>query len=87
MGDDTQTPRSPWLNATQAALYLGRGRRFILRQIKSGAIRGAVVGGRREVLTKAEWLDAWVAAGADKTAHDARVADYRPAVIGARRRS
>jgi excisionase family DNA binding protein len=52
---------SPWLTASEAAEYLKRGRRFILREIKSGRLRGAIVGGRREVLTRAEWCDQWVA--------------------------
>jgi excisionase family DNA binding protein len=55
-------PSSPWLTAEQAGEYLQRGRRFILREIKSGRMRGAVVSGRGrgEVLTRREWLDAWV---------------------------
>jgi len=59
----TRTPPalpSPWLTATQAAAYLHRGRRFVLREIHAGRLRAAVVGGRREVLTRAEWCDAWV---------------------------
>jgi len=53
---------SPWLTATQAAAYLQCGRRFILREIKSGRLRGAIVSGRGrgEVRTRREWLDAWV---------------------------
>lgn len=51
---------SPWLTIAEAAAYLKRGRRFIRRQIKDGHLRGAVVGGRHEILTRAEWCDAWV---------------------------
>lgn len=53
---------SPWLNSAEAAAYLQRGRRFILREIKSGRMRGAIVSGRGrgEILTRREWLDAWV---------------------------
>jgi excisionase family DNA binding protein len=69
------SPRSPWMTATDAASYLKRGRRFVLREIKSGRLRGAVVGGRREVLTRAEWCDEWVA---DHTA---------PVSISSRRRA
>jgi excisionase family DNA binding protein len=56
----TTTTDSPWMTASEAAAYLKRGRRFVLREIKSGRLRGAIVGGRREVLTRAEWCDAWV---------------------------
>jgi excisionase family DNA binding protein len=51
---------TPWLTAAEAAGYLKRGRRFVLREIKSGRMRGAIVGGRREVLTRTEWCDQWV---------------------------
>ena len=55
---------SPWMTATEAARYLKRGRRFLLRAIHAGQLRAAVVGGRREVLTRREWCDDWVAAQA-----------------------
>jgi excisionase family DNA binding protein len=53
---------SPWLTASEAATYLKRGRRFVVREIKAGRMRGATVSGRGggEVLTRREWLDAWV---------------------------
>lgn len=53
-------PVSPWMNSAQAAAYLGRGRRFVLGEVKAGRLRAATVGGRREVLTRRDWLDAWV---------------------------
>src|SRR5262245_25695612 len=55
-------PASPWLTATQAARYLHRGRRFVLREIHAGRLRAALVGGRKEVLTRTEWCDEWVTA-------------------------
>jgi len=59
---DPTRVHSPWLTAAEAGAYLKRGRRFILREIKSGRLRGAIVTGRGrgEVLTRAEWCDAWV---------------------------
>lgn len=51
---------SPWMTAAEAGVYLKRGRKFVLREIKSGRLRGAVIGGRREVLTRREWCDQWV---------------------------
>ena len=51
---------SPWMSSSEAAAYLKRGRRFVLREIHAGRLRAAYVGGRREILTKADWCDAWV---------------------------
>jgi excisionase family DNA binding protein len=48
------------MTAAQAAEYMQRSRKWVLREIKTGRLRGAVVGGRREVLTRREWCDAWV---------------------------
>ena len=59
------TPASPWLTAAEAAAYLRRGRRFVLREIHCGRLRAARIGGRGEILTKAEWCDAWVTAQAE----------------------
>jgi excisionase family DNA binding protein len=55
---------SPWMNSTTAAAYLQRGRRFVLKEIHAGRLRAATVGGRREILTRREWCDAWVDAQA-----------------------
>jgi len=51
---------SPWLTAAEAAAYLKRGRRFVLREIHAGKLRAARIGGKREILTRAEWCDAYV---------------------------
>ncbi len=58
--DSTTTTASPWLNAREAAHYVKRGYRFILREIHAGRLRAARVGGRGEVLTRREWCDQWV---------------------------
>lgn len=60
--NDARTTASPWMNSTQAATYLGRGRRFVLREIHAGRLRAARIGGRGEILTNARWLDEWVTA-------------------------
>ena len=59
---DDHTTASPWITATEAAAYLKRGRRFVIREIKSGRMRGAVVSGRGggEIRTRREWCDQWV---------------------------
>lgn len=56
----TSTTPSPWLTAAQAGTYLQRSKRFVLREITAGRLRGAIVGGRREILTRREWADQWV---------------------------
>lgn len=51
---------SPWLTAAEAAAYVKRGKRFLLREIHAGRLRAARIGGRGEILTRVEWCDAWV---------------------------
>ena len=51
---------SPWMTAAEGGAYIKRGKRFVAREIKSGRLRGAIVGGRREILTRRDWLDEWV---------------------------
>jgi excisionase family DNA binding protein len=51
---------SPWLTAAQAAEYVHRGRRFVLREIHAGRLRAARIGGRGEILTRREWCDQYV---------------------------
>jgi excisionase family DNA binding protein len=48
---------SPWLTASEAALYTRRGARYLRKQVKNGKLRAAVVGGRSELLYHREWLD------------------------------
>lgn len=51
---------SPWMTAAEAANYLKRGRRFVLREIHAGKLRAARIGGRGEILTSRAWCDAYV---------------------------
>jgi excisionase family DNA binding protein len=53
-------PESPWMTTKEAAAYLKRGRRFVLREIHAGRLRAAKIGGRGEILTNRAWLDAFV---------------------------
>jgi excisionase family DNA binding protein len=55
-----QSSSSPWLTAGEAGAYLKRGRRFVLREIHAGRLRAARIGGRGEILTRAEWCDQYV---------------------------
>lgn len=51
---------TPWMTSAEAGAYVKRGKRFVLAEIKLGRLRGAQVGGRREILTRREWLDEWI---------------------------
>ena len=42
---------SPWLSSREAAAYLKRGRRFVLKEIHAGRLRAAKIGGRGEMWT------------------------------------
>ena len=55
------TPKAPWRNLRGAAAKTGRGKRFLLNEIKAGRLRAALIGGRREVITCDAWLDDWLA--------------------------
>jgi excisionase family DNA binding protein len=51
------TAESPWMTVYQAAAYTHRGRRYLRKQVEAGRLRAAVVGGKRELLFRREWLD------------------------------
>jgi excisionase family DNA binding protein len=51
---------TPWMTAREAATYLKRGRRFVIREIHDGKLRGARIGGRGEIVTCRAWCDAYV---------------------------
>lgn len=51
---------TPWLNLAEASAYARRGRRFLAREVKAGRLKAAVVGGRRELLFKREFIDQWL---------------------------
>ena len=48
---------SPWLTRSEAAAYEKRGKRWLAREANAGRVRHAIVGGRREMLFRREWLD------------------------------
>jgi hypothetical protein len=54
--------QTPWLSIDQARAYIRpkRGRRFIRAEVKAGRLRGELVGGRRELFFRREWLDEWI---------------------------
>lgn len=51
---------SPWLDAGQGASYARVSRKLLYRAIRSGRLRAARVGGRRQVRLRREWLDAFI---------------------------
>lgn len=57
---DDPIPESPWMNAQAAGRYLSKGRNFVFREVQAGRLRAAKIGGRGEILTRAEWLDEYV---------------------------
>jgi hypothetical protein len=59
-----RAPLPPWRNLSGAAARTGRGKRFLLKEIESGRLRAARIGGRREVITSDAWLDEWLASQA-----------------------
>lgn len=59
MPADPATP-SPWLTLAQAAAYANFGKRYLAREVKFGRLRAARVGGRSELLFRAEWIDVWL---------------------------
>jgi excisionase family DNA binding protein len=51
---------SPWMTARDAAAYIRKNKKFVLREIRLGRLRAARVGGRGEILTRRDWIDEWV---------------------------
>jgi excisionase family DNA binding protein len=58
--------QSPWLNADEAAKRLRCSRKIVYRLARSGRLRHARLGGRRELRVRAEWLDEFL----DRSAMD-----------------
>jgi excisionase family DNA binding protein len=56
----TDLINSPWMTLAEAGAYSKRGRRFLRREIDAGRLRAAQVGGRREYLTRRDWIDQWL---------------------------
>jgi excisionase family DNA binding protein len=48
------------LTLHEASEYARRGKRFLAREVKAGRLRAARIGGRGEILTRREWLDAYL---------------------------
>jgi excisionase family DNA binding protein len=57
-------PKSPWLRIAEACDYARVGKKIIYAAIAAGRLRAAQVDGRRKLLIRREWIDAWLDATA-----------------------
>ena len=64
---------SPWLTAAEAAERARVGLKLLYRETKAGRLRHAIVGGRRSLRFKAEWIDEWL----ERTAEPIEVTSLR----------
>ena len=56
----TAAPQSPWLRVSEAAAYAKVGPKLLYREIRAGRLRAAVVGGRRDLRLRREFVDEWL---------------------------
>ena len=50
----------PWLRVAEPAEYTGLSRDTIYTACERGELRHAHVGGRRKILVRPQWIDAWL---------------------------
>ena len=50
----------PWLSVAEAAEYAGLSRDTIYTACERDELRHAHVGGRRKLLLRSQWIDAWL---------------------------
>jgi len=58
---------TPWMTVFEAAQRARCGPKVIYREVQSGRLRAARVGGRRELRLRAEWVDEWLTATTPST--------------------
>lgn len=51
---------SPWLTAQEAASFARVGVKLIYREAKKHRLRAAIVGGRRSLRFREEWISEWL---------------------------
>lgn len=60
-------PPSPWLTAAGAARRAQLGSKAIYAAVRSGRLRAARIGGRRQLRFHVSWVDEWLASEATAT--------------------
>ncbi|MEZ5290169.1 MAG: excisionase family DNA-binding protein [Vicinamibacterales bacterium] len=59
-----QAPGPVWLAVDEAAQRANIGRRTIYSEVRAGRLRAALVGDRRQIRIRPEWIDQWLEASA-----------------------
>lgn len=58
--NNATSAQSPWLTVEEAADRARCGVKTIYREVRSGRLRAARLGGRRELRVLPEWIDDWL---------------------------
>jgi excisionase family DNA binding protein len=58
--ENTATATTPWRTAIQAAARAQVSEKTIYRAVAAKQLRAARVGGRRKLVLRDEWIDAWL---------------------------
>jgi hypothetical protein len=53
-------PSSPWKTLREAGDRIARGPRVLRRAVAAGRLRAVIISGKRECLTRDEWVDAYL---------------------------
>jgi hypothetical protein len=51
---------SPWLDLREASAYAKRGRRVLRKAVTDGRLRAAILGTRKKLIFRRDWLDAYL---------------------------
>jgi len=62
-----------WLTVREAAAYSKCATKTLYRAIQQGGLKAARVGGRRKIVLKREWIDAYLEASAEAPAATIRL--------------
>jgi excisionase family DNA binding protein len=62
-----------WLTVKEAAAYSKCATKTLYRAIQQGGLKAARVGGRRKIVLRREWIDAYLEASAETNAQGLRL--------------